>query len=422
MSETMIEHIYKALRLLPEFDGNPNVLTRFIRLSDQLVEQFMRREPEYTLSNLTLLNGILNKVVGPAARLINSNGIPETWDGIRSALVNNFSDQRDETSLYNDLALLNQGSSTPQEFYDKCQNLLSTIMTYISLHETVPSTIEAKRTLYKKLTLQSYLRGLRDPLGSRIRCMRPDTIEKALEYVHEEVNTLYLQQRNEHLPERKMNMLPQVSQPRYNFGFTSPPAAILPPRSFAPQPQRPFNMPGSSRPMFAQPQRTLPIWRPQPPQFRGPTRTQQMFAAQPPNYRPQSNLFKLPSRNTTYPQPMSGVSHYATKPFPAPARQLHDWSKFGNPPPSNYFKSREMNFNEFYDQQLYNDAQDYYQPYDCDYYQDCYEHPDSTYLYSQDQQPEYSDSYSYCVEATQEDVPTPENEDFSKLQTSDKLK
>lgn len=187
-STDKLDIITKALRLLPDFDGNPNVLTRFVKLCDQLVAECVSRENQF--NNLILINGILNKISGPAARLINSNGIPETGAGIRNALVNNFADQRDETSLYNDLALLTQGSSTPQEFYEKCQNLFSTIMTYISLHETVDTTIESKRDLYKKLTLQAFIRGLKDPLGYRIRCMRPETIEKALEFVHEEMNTL----------------------------------------------------------------------------------------------------------------------------------------------------------------------------------------------------------------------------------------
>lgn len=93
--------------------------------------------------------------------------------------------------MYNDLALLTQGSATPQEFDEQSQNLLSTIMTYINLHESIASSIQSKRILYKEFTLQSYLRGLRGPLGSRIWWMRPDTIEKALDFVYEEMNTLY---------------------------------------------------------------------------------------------------------------------------------------------------------------------------------------------------------------------------------------
>jgi hypothetical protein len=147
-----LDTIFKALRLVPEFEGNPNVLTRFIKLCDQIVIDFASPDE---LNNLALINGILNKITGPAARLINSNGIPTDWIGIRNALINNFADQRDEAALYNDLALLTQGPGSPQEFYEKCQSLFATVMTYVTLHESVVTTIEAKRDLYKKLTLQA---------------------------------------------------------------------------------------------------------------------------------------------------------------------------------------------------------------------------------------------------------------------------
>lgn len=425
MADVLIEQIYKALRLIPEFDGNSNVLTRFIKLCDVLVEQFIKPEAGYELSNLSLINGILNKIVGPAARTINSNGIPENWDGIRSALINNFADQRDETSLYNDLALLSQGSASPSEYYEQCNNLFSTIMTYISLHETIPSTIESKRSLYKKLTLQAYLRGLRDPLGSRIRCMRPDTIEKALEYVHEEMNTLYFQQRNEYVPDRKPHAQPhsQVSQlPKFPYGPMPPPIVMPHSRPFNFPPVRSNNMPGPSR-QFAQPsmqQGPTPGWKPQAPQFRGPSRTQQMFAAPLPNYRPQGNAFQFqPSfrnSNNTGPKPMSGVSHFVSKPMPMTSRTPHDWSRFGNPPPSNYFKTREMNFNESYDTYNYNDCFNDHYPYEYYYHPDYY-----MYDFSCDQ-PNFTEPESYCVEETQDSVDQSENEDFQKTTKSDKLK
>lgn len=174
--------IYKALRPVPEFDGNPNILTRFIKICDQIVHAYLNPQPGNELNNQCLLNGILNKVTGPAATIINSNGIPDNWLGIREALINNFADQRDETALYNDLCLATQGHQSPQAFYDTCQTLFSTIMTYIILHETVSTTIEAKCILYKKLAMQAFVRELREPLGSRIRCMRPNSIE-ALKFV-----------------------------------------------------------------------------------------------------------------------------------------------------------------------------------------------------------------------------------------------
>lgn len=337
-----LDIIFKSLRVVPEFDGNPNVLTRFIHLCDQLCATYLSIEPGRELTNLGLLNGILNKITGPAARTINSNGIPESWTGIRAALINNFSDQRDETALYNDLALATQGNSSPQEFYDRCQTLLSIIMTYVSLHETIPTTIEAKRTLYKRLTMQAFVRGLKEPLGSRIRCMRPDSIEKALEYVHEELNVVYLQQRNDfvkdHRPAHRSFVPPAPTYSNVPFNVPLPLTQM--------QPQQPW------RPNF-------PASRP--PQ--GPTRTQQMFRSLPPNYNPQSNVFKIPPRTqpqNSGPTPMSGVSHYVTRPLRSSG---HDWTKSGNPPPSNYLKTREANLNECasYEGYYYQDPE----PYEC---------------------------------------------------------
>lgn len=361
MSE--LDTIYKALRLVPEFDGNPNVLTRFLKLCDQLVDQFCNASSS-ELSRCALLNGILNKVTGSAARLINSNGIPSDWQGIRTALVNNFADQRDETSLYNDLAILSQGSSTAQEFYERCQNLYSTIMTYVSLHDTLETTINAKRDLYRKLTLQAYVRGLNDPLGSRIRCMRPETIEKALEFVHEETNTMYLQNRNQRLPDKKsINSMPVPNHFVSAYNMPNQQLSVPVPRPFN------YNIAGPSRPHFVPP--FAPQLRQnlfQPRQF-GPTRTQQIFRSSPPNYNSQQNNFQIGSRPNhqvfNQPRPMSGVSHYVTRQLPPtpPAIAGHNWTKSGNPPPTNYFKSKEVNYNSFIDNSLYDEHADYYDPY-----------------------------------------------------------
>lgn len=419
MAQNDVDTIYKSLRVLPEFDGNPHVLTRFIKLCDQLVVAHFSSQPGHELANLTLVNGILNKITGSAARLINSSGIPDNWLGIRNALINNFADHRDETALYSDLSLLTQGSSTPQEFYERCLNLFSTIMTYISLHETISTTIEAKRALYSKLTLQAFLRGLKDPLGSRVRCMRPETMEKALEFVQEELNTLYMQQRSEGGLSKKDWQQPIASSPNFN----------LPLNTFVPRPtnalaMKPmFSMPGPSRQYPPQPQPSQG-WRPnpahnmhmQPP--RGPTRTQQMMRAPPPNYNAQNNAFRMPfrpqpqqSNNFGAPRPMSGVSHFVPKQLPFTG---HDWRKFGNPPPSNYFKTREVNFNEC-DYGYDNDYYSYYD--DPNYYFDYYQDYDSC-------EPDYScyEQSSYPEPPRVEEVAQTHDENFHKEPKSERPK
>lgn len=419
-----IDVIFKSLRLVPDFDGNPHVLTRFINLCDQLVLTHYKTEPGNELTNLALVNGILNKVSGSAARLINSNGIPENWLGIRNALVNNFADHRDETALYSDLSLETQGSSTPQEFYERCQNLFSTIMTYVSLHETLNTTVAAKRDLYQKLTLQAYLRGLKDPLGSRVRCMRPGSMEKALEFVQEEINTLYMQERSSGSSSKKDWQQPNSNASKFNLPLPNYVPRLTNGFELGPMKQPIFNMSGPPRPNPMQTPsyqgwKPNPTFQPQPP--RGPTRTQQMFRAPPQNYNPQNNAFRTPYRppqqpnNFGYaprPTPMSGVSNYVEKRLPMTGMTGHDWRKHGNPPPTNYFKTREVNFNEFDGYENY-----YYDEYDNypEYYQD---------YYSCEQYPDYHHGqYSYSeTPVVEEVVDQGSDKNFQKESESEKPK
>lgn len=309
------DKIFNALRLVPEFDGNPNVLVRFLDICDKLVITYINSEPGNELNNSALLNGILNKITGSAARTLFTNGIPRNWDGIRNTLVNTFSDHRDESALYTDLSLIIQGQDTPQIFYEKVQNLLSIIVTYIELHETISTTIEAKRSLYKKLALQTFTRGLNEPLGSRIRCMKPESLEQALEFAQEELNVLYLQ--NRHQPNFYRKPTPQSTQ------FNQPT-------------QRPFNHPNPP-----------PYMNTQRPQYQGqgPSRTQQVMRA-----LPRSNMstgFKIPPRyqpsHQIQPQPMSGISHPV-------ARTL---------PPTYRTNPRQIHMNETHDPQIYQTYDDY---------------------------------------------------------------
>lgn len=64
---------------------------------------------------------------------------------------------------------------------------------------------------------------------------------------------------------------------------------------------------------------------------------------------------------------MSGIQHFTPRALPPTGGSGHDWSKHGNPPPNNYFKTREMNVNECTSTaDYYSQYPDY--SYDYDYY------------------------------------------------------
>ncbi|CAH2240148.1 jg20695 [Pararge aegeria aegeria] len=180
---------------------------------------------------------------------------------------------------------------------------------------------------------------------------------------------MYLQSRNDHMPEKKPTSqpLPLSNHPIRNFN-SNPIVPFFKPMN--------LNMPSPSRPQYmhqAPPQFNqfrLPISQP-----RGPTRTQHMFSAPLPGNNQRSAVFKLP------PKPhgstaMSGVSHFANKPLP---HSGWNWAKQGNPPPSNYFKARDVNLNE------------------CSNYVDYYKYPDHyDYYYDPNDGIDYSDQYYDC--------------------------
>lgn len=378
MTSIDLDTIHKALRNVPEFDGNPNILVRFLNLCDQLVTSYVQPTPGNELINLSLLNGIINKITGPAARILATNGTPTTWEGIRNALTHNFSDQRDESALYTDLSMLTQGSDTPHIFYERVQNLLGTIMTYVQLHDTLSTTVEAKRTLYKKLALQSYLRGLNEPVGSRIRCMRPDSLEDALKFAHEELNVMYMQSKTRPSTSRnptpfKPNFAPQ------NSGYVT-----IPPNAYSQV------NPTGSQSMY----RNMPQNVPTP--FysvnQSPSRTQQIFKT-----LPRSNMstgFKIPPKTQNFyqnintnkinPQPMSGVSHPVARTLPPIKR---DFQSHSNAYPN--YRSREMNLNEFYSP--YNvQSYDVPFPYDISHFTEAYPETDFAQLNEFPPQIDYS--------------------------------
>lgn len=84
----------------------------------------------------------------------------------------------------------------PQEFHNRCLEILNLLCSYVDTHETDDAAKRLKRTLYNNLTLKTFLSGLKEPLGTTIRCMRPSNLNEALQFVVEEDNIQYIQNRN----------------------------------------------------------------------------------------------------------------------------------------------------------------------------------------------------------------------------------
>lgn len=185
----------KNLSIVPVFDGNPNELKEFLTVSTMLLNNYFDATPSNIgcIQNCLLLHGLMSRLSGRAKEVISIYGC-ETWDSVKNTLIQHFGDQRDENALTRDLVNLRQQQyETPLQFYEKCMGLLSAICNYIDLHNDDGAIKTSKKIFFRQQALTTFLAGLKEPLGSTIRAMRPDSLAKAIQYIREENNIRYLQ-------------------------------------------------------------------------------------------------------------------------------------------------------------------------------------------------------------------------------------
>ena len=107
------------LQIIPNFDGNPARLHRFISACESILSRYFDANNLDNFQNVVLLNSILNKIEGRAEEVVAIYG-SQSWAVIKNALLQNFGDQRDENSLNLDLVSLKQkGNETPSQFYER---------------------------------------------------------------------------------------------------------------------------------------------------------------------------------------------------------------------------------------------------------------------------------------------------------------
>ncbi|KAK4876170.1 hypothetical protein RN001_012592 [Aquatica leii] len=113
------------LQCIPEFDGNPNELNRYLLTSESIIEQFYDEKNPTNFQNTFILNSIISKLRGNAKLLVNIQNV-STWSELKTVLTNSFADQRDESCLNRDLVMLRQNlNEKPQQFFDRCLNILN---------------------------------------------------------------------------------------------------------------------------------------------------------------------------------------------------------------------------------------------------------------------------------------------------------
>lgn len=255
------------LDMIPEFSGEPEKLSRFIAITEKIINRFLNMAEPDDFQNEFLFFSILAKIKGPAAQLLESNRTT-TWLELKNALINGYSDKRDCFTLTKEISDLKQNhNETPFEYFDKLNKLIATQVAFFQNHYESAEEAAHLINFSRQYALRIFLKGLKDPIGSLLITKNPKDLSEALsmltnDFQFDRTNNMFKHQQNQ--PNRqnnnhKFNTRPQTYNnyryptdniPRHNPFQNYHQRQLVPARPTSNAPQH-FNYPNNNvRPRF----------------------------------------------------------------------------------------------------------------------------------------------------------------------------
>ncbi|KAL1129632.1 hypothetical protein AAG570_012577 [Ranatra chinensis] len=164
--------------ILPVFTGKTANLTQFINTAEKLVETCYDKANPKSFENFLLINSIKNKITGKAAESLAAINT-ETWDELKTALVQLYGDRRDAYSLTIELCSIKQHKLKPLEFYNKILENLNLQIQQIKLHAPTDH-VDDRISCARNLALRVFLQHLNSPLSDYMTTRNPQSLEEAL--------------------------------------------------------------------------------------------------------------------------------------------------------------------------------------------------------------------------------------------------
>lgn len=353
------------LENIKPFDGNSNTLNKFIKRCDDLVTKYKSFNNEDI--NTHVFESIAERLTGRAEAMIGNRVELDSWDKLKMALIQCFSDRRDLDCLVQELTRTKpyKGENI-LNFGNRLQLLRSSVVQRVS-----NGTLDEQEKLchigyYEKTALNTFIAGCTGTLKNNMYLKKPTSLEDAMAFVNEFENFEKLYNNFGDMPKINKNNFstprPTQFQNFQNQNHQQTYRSSNPPIQYFPNEQTymPSNMPNQnfpSQPINIQPR------MPMTPQ-RYPT-NRQVFG------RPQ-NVFRpnqIPQNQLPRPIPMSTTSRNPT--INSNQRSNHFRNQYPNQKPN--FQFQELYFNEHEinnTTQEYNDPQENFSGYDTDY---CYD-------------------------------------------------
>ena len=324
--------------LIPQFNGDPLILSKYIKQCDKLYIRFHDTNDVDNFQNEVLMGVFISKLGPSIADKVFVNTV-DTYPQLRQALLQTFGDKRDTYTLTLELGKLKQEVNEDCfRFHDRVAQLLNAQIAYLQVHEAEGASI---LTQYMQiLALRVFLNGLQDPLGNLLRTKSPENLGAALGML---VNDFNLKPKDKIVPVNKNNLHP-VMRPVIQRHPTPQFAPRSTPQYLPRMPMQQFQ-----RPPFAP--------RPFPSQSNRPPQNQ---------YRP--NFSQNSSQNKNWSKPSN--FKYKEEPMSISTRNTN-FNMITQVEPENVEPENAQYYdNSSYDNPYYDNAQYYDNPYEIDQMED----------------------------------------------------
>lgn len=165
------------LKMIPDFNGEVELLAEFISTSESLVNHFYNTTNPNDFQNIYLMSSLKSKIKGDAKINLSTYTI-NTWQDLKSALLNTYGDKRDCYTITLEMCNISQTNESAFEFHNKIQKYINLHSSYLDTHNMSGQT--NVKEYVAKLGLRTLLRGLKEPLGSLMRTKNPKDLNEAL--------------------------------------------------------------------------------------------------------------------------------------------------------------------------------------------------------------------------------------------------
>lgn len=171
-----------AIKLLPTYDGDKELLTKFITSVERVMK--LVTNVEKTEYGELLLGVIRDKIVGQADRTLIRERVKLNWVNIKQSLFDNFGESRSEEHLLDDLREISYKGLSIKLL---CQEIsgIRAILDILEREEVDDEIRKIKENSYEKTCVQKFIAGLKNPLKWTVKAQNPKTLRQANEAAKE---------------------------------------------------------------------------------------------------------------------------------------------------------------------------------------------------------------------------------------------